>query len=76
MQKYRGTLENEDEVTWLDNEELVISDVWLLSLEPLGMGGMSCNYQIIKDYSKQNILDYLEVYRVCKSMTSVLNEKD
>lgn len=74
MAKYRDDLADESEVTWLDTEEYVISDVFFLSLSS-GLSGQVCNYEVVKDYCKENKLDTIEVYRVCKSMTSELNKK-
>ena len=67
---------NDDDVLWLeDEEEFLISELWVVSTEN-SISGKSTNYSVVKDRCEFLKLDAYEVYRVCRAMTSELNKKD
>lgn len=74
MLKHREELADESDVTWLDDqEELIISGIWLLAIEN-SSDGWTCDYQVVKDCCKEHRLESTSVYRVCKYMTNELNK--
>jgi len=62
-------------VTWLDDEEMMISDIWMLSIES-GFSGATSNYEVVKDSCKKYKFDTIDVFRVCKLMTYEFSDKD
>jgi len=75
LAKYKDKLDEPEDVTWLDEEEMLISDIWILSIES-GFSGAICNYNVVKDSCKKYKFDTIDVFRVCKSMTNELSDKD
>jgi len=73
LAEYRDKLDEPDSVTWLDDEEMMVSDVWTLSIES-GFSGAVCNYEVVKDSCRKYKLDTIDVFRVCKSMTNEFNK--
>ena len=74
MAEYKDELDEPDSVTWLDDEEMLISDVWMLCVES-GFSGAICNYDVVKDCCKKYKFDTIDVFRVCKSMTNEFNKE-
>lgn len=63
-------------MTWLDDtEEALIADIWLLSFQS-DISGASNNYSVVKDACKKYKMDIIDVFKVCKSMTSHATKKD
>jgi len=75
LAKYKDELDEPDNVTWLDDEEMIISDIWTLSIES-GFSSEVCNYDVVRDSCKKYKFDTIDVFRVCKSMTKELSDKD
>ena len=75
MAEYKDELDEPESVTWLDDEEMLISDVWTLSIGSDSIGNIVCNYDVVKDYSKKYKLEHIEVFRVCKYMMNEFNSK-
>ena len=73
MAEYKDELDEPDDVTWLDEEEIMISGIWTLSMES-GLSGAVCNYDVVKDSCKKYKFDTIDVFRVCKSMTNELSK--
>jgi len=74
LAEYKDELDEPDDVTWLDDEEMIISVIWTLSIENGGFIGTVCNYDVVRDGCKKYKLDTIDVFRVCKSMANELNK--
>ena len=74
MAEYKDELDDPDDVTWLDEEEMAISGIWTLSMES-GLSSAVCNYDVVKDSCKKYKFDTIEVFRVCKSMANALSKE-
>jgi len=75
LAEYKNELDEPNSVTWLDDEEMIISDIWMLSVES-GFSGAVCNYEVVKDSCRKYKFDTIDVFRVCKTMTYELRDKD